>query len=91
MYKYLLLLCTLGLFISCQKSSSKAKTWAYKVIPAMEVYMNWYPENLRDAKGTKENSVKIAGILQEKFNELGEEGWELVSFSGQVVLKKENP
>ena len=24
-------------------------------------------------------------------NELGEEGWELVSFNGQVVLKKENP
>ena len=72
----------------CNQSKS-LKTWTYKVIPISES-KTWLPEELQDFSYDKEKVEKVAKIYEEKLNEYGKDGWEVVTVNSQIILKKEN-
>ena len=75
------------LLTGCQQKETK-KIWTYKVIPVTE-HRSWLPEELMEFKYDKIKIQNVAKIYEEKLNEYGKNGWQMVSMiNGQIVLKK---
>ena len=87
MLKDILIISIIFIFTSCQKQEQSSSQWTYKVISSIEVMDSWIPKDLQNTK----DSEKISKVIEGKLNEYGKKGWELVSFNGQVILKKITP
>ena len=83
----LVLLVMLVVLAGCNQKPSPKK-WIYKVIPITETQL-WLPKELQDFKYDKTKIEKVAKIYEEKLNEYGEQGWELVKMNNQIILKKQ--
>ena len=90
MIKNLIIFTMIFVLTSCEKRTpSSSPQWTYKVISSLEVMSKWLPEELLN--GSAKDSEKIAKLIEDKLNEYGKQGWEVVSFNGRVILKKEKP